>query len=94
MSTTMTSSSAVNELITKNNSRNGLFNGYVVSGVVLALIVLVVAVPYANLALPVDHPVHVSDYTVTSIETQNSQTQMPRCQALLRPRTSPTENAR
>ncbi len=49
------------------SAAGGIFNGPVAFGVVLALLVLVVAVPYANLALPANHPAHISGYAVTLI---------------------------
>ena len=45
----------------------GVFSAPVTVGVVLALLILVVAVPYANLVLPEAHPAHVSNYMVSLI---------------------------
>ncbi|MGH1361388.1 MAG: urea ABC transporter permease subunit UrtC [Burkholderiaceae bacterium] len=44
-----------------------MFSGPVVGGVVLALALLVLYVPYANLMLPPEHPAYVSTYMVTLI---------------------------
>ena len=44
-----------------------MFNGPVVAGIIIALLLLVVFVPYSNLVLPAGHPAHVSTYMVTLI---------------------------
>lgn len=45
----------------------GAFGAPVMICVVIALLLLVVAVPYANLVLPESHPAHVSNYMVSLI---------------------------
>ncbi len=44
---------------------DSLFSARISAGVVLALLIGLVLVPYANLALQPGHPLHVSDYAVT-----------------------------
>lgn len=48
-------------------TRDGWLGKGPATGVVLALLLLVVAVPYANLALPDSHQFHISDYMVSLI---------------------------
>jgi urea transport system permease protein len=48
-------------------TRDGWLGKGPATGVVLAIVLLVIAVPYANLALPESHPLFVSDYMVSLI---------------------------
>lgn len=45
--------------------RNGLLGAKGWTGVLAALVVIVVLVPLLNLAVPADHPLHLSDYYVS-----------------------------
>ena len=61
------SASVPSQIAPSQYGAKGVFSGPVMLGVVLALTVLVVAVPYANLVLPDSHPAHVSNYMVSLI---------------------------
>lgn len=65
MSSTNSAILEANEPLIRQRTPNGLFGAPVVTGIVLALLALVVFVPYANLMLPTEHPIHISNYAVT-----------------------------